>query len=110
MCRSCSRNGSYSQRMMAQNARPGPEWLSAKTIAARSGDEVAESTVRSWWKNKHLAYEEFPQLGRKSNKRSHRDVVDAHLRLKNIEPVPFPGERPNQPDAAGNRTSADAPE
>lgn len=69
---------------------PGLEWLSAEAIATRAGAEVTANTVRSWWTGGNLPFQTFPELGEKSNKRSHRTEVDAYLRLKGIQPRPEP--------------------
>ncbi|SKF51106.1 Uncharacterised protein [Mycobacteroides abscessus subsp. abscessus] len=67
---------------------PGPEWLDANAIAARTGGIRQPNTVRSWWAKAEggLAFEIFPGLSTKSNKRSHRDVVDTYLHGLGITP------------------------
>lgn len=76
--------------MVPETAAPGPEWLDANAIAARTGGRRQPNTVRSWWdkwerqQEGGLAFEVFPSLGTKSNKRSHSDVVDAYLRRRNF--------------------------
>lgn len=56
--------------------------MSAEDIAALSGGRATASAVRSWWRNGLLAFEVFPELGKKSNKRSHRDAVEQFLSRK----------------------------
>lgn len=58
------------------------DWLSADAISELTGDRVKASTVRSWWTTGALAYEIFPELGARSNKRSSRAVVEQFLRRK----------------------------
>ncbi|MDM2350143.1 Uncharacterised protein [Mycobacteroides abscessus subsp. abscessus] len=78
---------------------PGPEWLDAKTIAARTGGVREIGTVRSWWANKRkpLEYQVFEALSPRSNKRSHRDVVDRYLMAMGITPIDPPDERARSP-------------
>lgn len=73
---------------------PGPEWLDAKAIAARTGGQREVGTVRSWWSKKDnpLAYQVFETLSPKSNKRSRVDVVDAYLVSMGIRPYVAAGE------------------
>jgi hypothetical protein len=64
----------------------GDEWLSADAISELTGGRAKANTVRSWWKTGALAYQVFPELGAKSNKRSSRAVVEQFLRRKlNLE-------------------------
>ncbi len=60
----------------------GDEWLSAAAIAELTGGRVKANAVRHWWTTGLLDYEVFPQLGSKSNKRSHRRVVEQFLQSK----------------------------
>lgn len=60
-------------------ATGGGRWLSADDIAALSGGRASASTVRAWWRNKMLPYQTFPELGKKSNRRSHHRDVEAFL-------------------------------
>ncbi|MEX3755783.1 hypothetical protein ABFW00_08055 [Mycobacteroides abscessus] len=79
--------------MTTPPAYPGPEWLDANAIAARTGGIRRPNTVRTWWNKKDngLAFEVFATLSPKSNKRSHRDVVDTYLRSLGITPYIPPG-------------------
>ena len=73
-------------------------WLSADRIAALSGGRAKPTTVRSWWAAGILDFRVFPELGAKSNKRSHRSDVERFLRIKYgdffPEPQPHPGHDP----------------
>lgn len=76
----------YTWRMRAQEgASPsgvGDEWLTAAAIVKLTGGRVKANAVRHWWATGALDYEVFPQLGSKSNKRSHRRVVEQFLQSK----------------------------
>lgn len=58
------------------------DWLSADDIAALSGGRAVANTVRSWWSKQQLAFEVFPELGTKSNRRSRRADVERFLARK----------------------------
>ena len=60
----------------------GPVWLSAEDIAAMSGGRATAAAVRDWWRKGLLEFTAFPELGTKSNKRSHRDAVHRFLARK----------------------------
>lgn len=66
----------------ASDAVDSEAWLTADRIAELSGGRVKPNTVRSWWRTGALEFEVFPELGTKSNKRSHRGVVERFLRRK----------------------------
>lgn len=76
----------YNWRMTAQDGASQPgvgdEWLTAAAIVELTGGRVKANTVRHWWKTGALGYEVFPELGPKSNKRSHRRVVEQFLHRK----------------------------
>ena len=57
--------------------------------------------MRSWWHKDDggLSYTEFPGLSPKSNKRSHREVVDDYLRRLGITPQTARGEQAGDHDA-----------
>lgn len=68
-------------------------WLTAESIAELSGGQAKANTVRSWWRAGALAFEVFPELGAKSNKRSQREVVERFLARKfGITPASPPPE------------------
>lgn len=47
-----------------------------------SQGRAAAGAVRDWWRKGLLEFEVFPELGSKSNKRSHRDAVQRFLNRK----------------------------
>jgi hypothetical protein len=60
----------------------GAMWMSAEDIAALSGGRATAGAVRSWWRSGLLEFEVFPELGKKSNKRSRRHDVELFLSRK----------------------------
>ncbi|MDO3002860.1 hypothetical protein P5V83_23915 [Mycobacteroides abscessus subsp. abscessus] len=93
--------------MVDDPSHPGLEWLSAEAIATRAGGQITANTVRSWWTGGNLPFQTFPELGKKSNKRSHRTHVDAYLRLKGIQPRPEPAEADGPERAPGAPSAAE---
>ncbi|MBU8820884.1 hypothetical protein KL864_34015 [Mycolicibacterium goodii] len=66
----------------ASDATTDDEWLSADDIAALSNGRATANTVRGWWRNGHLHYTVFPELGTKSNKRTSRRDAEEFLARK----------------------------
>ncbi len=82
----------------ASEAIDADAWLTAERIAELSGGQVKANTVRSWWRTGALEFQVFPELGVKSNKRSHRLVVERFLRRKfGTVPTPARSEQPSTP-------------
>ncbi len=93
----------------ASSATPTDEWLSADDIAALTAGRATASTVRSWWRNGHLAYTVFPELGAKSNKRTASRDAEEFLRRKYGASQPQGTTTSNSPAPTASLGHAPAP-